>query len=956
MRRLASAGLCLSLFIILLSSCDSTGVGGPQGPATGLAISPADAVLEGPGDTLRLQATVTNADGDALSATVTWSTLDTDIATVADGLVTAQALGTTGVVAQAEGLADTATISVTLGSLACSSLSLDRTSAVPLDTLTFTGVPGDLGDILSADVRPAGNDTLVIPNYVWRDSADATVAHMFAPIHPAGGIAGGDVEIVVNDFQQACPDLDFTVEAIPAHPGSLEEIADATADLVDATARFYGTTAAELETADPDTVPVQLLPLMYAQLGLNHPDNPNTLMALLGGTAPALDGAGAPDLELPDALLGYYGVPDSIRAAADAATVLADSANAIRAANPAAGGVGPDAVPAGAAAVPTAANAFASPGAAMLDIMMRTAWRAGIAMADDPGTIRDPKGYWTLFTATLGAGSLIPGYGEGFAAVGLGAFVYQTAVDASANLLPSHFTNMDVDLNPAVMEEDRESGAWSNARVYAESNTWNAGKAALEAMFQVITSGAAKAGGFRAWFDEAAEAAEAAGKSLTAAQQAINNNFSDFFLNKILETVLTAAGDAAGQGEIGPLTYGPTDISEKEYSDSRILDAGNAAVTLVSHWDYEPVKLGTATLEVTSEPNRFGFNFIKIEKGIEVAQMEVTVTPSETTVTPGDPVEFTAEVSNAVDPSVEWQASSGSFTGMSSLSDGRSQATLETPTNEDDYPVTVRAVSTSSTGLRKDAATPREDEAVVYRKHLEVSPDPGCVKYGDTVTFTATMPGVDASVDVTWSVDGAGSIDASGVYTAPSGDGTATITAALKDDPTVKGSVSVTVREQCDCWWTASVNGTYGGIASGDYATFVASPAFTGNFFDTGGSLDMAQFAITMQTPPAAGDLGTFPISGSVTVGDGRNGLPATFVSGDSSAIKDKNGNVVGHLPPQPTVTFSEYTSDHIRGFISGRYVIQDDPTDDDETDILEAIVDIEFRARNSDTSDTICQ
>lgn len=74
---------------------------------------------------------------------------------------------------------------------------------------------------------------------------------------------------------------------------------------------------------------------------------------------------------------------------------------------------------------------------------------------------------------------------------------------------------------------------------------------------------------------------------------------------------------------------------------------------------------------------------------------------------------------------------------------------------------------------------------------VSVSPATAALQTGATQQFTATVTGL-SSTSVTWSAS-AGSITASGLYTAPSTAGTYTITATSTADTTKSGSATVTV-------------------------------------------------------------------------------------------------------------------------------------------------------------------
>jgi hypothetical protein len=78
-----------------------------------ISVAPGSAAL-GPGETVRLDATVRDADGNVVSdATIHWASLDLAVATITPaGLVTARAAGTTQVVAVCGGTAAAVTVTV----------------------------------------------------------------------------------------------------------------------------------------------------------------------------------------------------------------------------------------------------------------------------------------------------------------------------------------------------------------------------------------------------------------------------------------------------------------------------------------------------------------------------------------------------------------------------------------------------------------------------------------------------------------------------------------------------------------------------------------------------------------------------------------------------------------------------------------------------------------------------
>lgn len=95
---------------------------------------------------------------------------------------------------------------------------------------------------------------------------------------------------------------------------------------------------------------------------------------------------------------------------------------------------------------------------------------------------------------------------------------------------------------------------------------------------------------------------------------------------------------------------------------------------------------------------------------------------------------------------------------------------------------------------------------------VSVSPASVTVFTGTTQQFTAAVAGsAGVSTAVTWSVVGEGNISDSGLFTAGSISGSATVMAASQEDPSVTGSSAVTVSNQPVAW-----GNWYGTLVSSD--------------------------------------------------------------------------------------------------------------------------------------------
>ncbi len=150
-------------------------------------VEPEDTTLTALGDSVSLTAAVRDANGVELEAAdVTWSSSDEAVATVdADGLVTAQSNGTAGIVAEADGAADTAT--VTVEQVAAS---IDLAPDAVVLTATGDSVP------LTPTVRDANAVVLEEPGVTWSSSDEAVATVSADGVVTAQG--EGEAEIRVE--------------------------------------------------------------------------------------------------------------------------------------------------------------------------------------------------------------------------------------------------------------------------------------------------------------------------------------------------------------------------------------------------------------------------------------------------------------------------------------------------------------------------------------------------------------------------------------------------------------------------------------------------------------------------------------------------------------------------------------------------------------------------------------
>jgi hypothetical protein len=109
--------------------------------------------------------------------------------------------------------------------------------------------------------------------------------------------------------------------------------------------------------------------------------------------------------------------------------------------------------------------------------------------------------------------------------------------------------------------------------------------------------------------------------------------------------------------------------------------------------------------------------------------------------------------------------------------------------------VTARAkagtATITATGVSNGAQT-ATCAVTVPAVSVSISPSPVTLAQGASQTFTATVTGT-TNTAVTWSRSGAGTVDSSGHYTAPSADGSDTVTATSSADGTKSATASITI-------------------------------------------------------------------------------------------------------------------------------------------------------------------
>ena len=160
--------------------------------------------------------------------------------------------------------------------------------------------------------------------------------------------------------------------------------------------------------------------------------------------------------------------------------------------------------------------------------------------------------------------------------------------------------------------------------------------------------------------------------------------------------------------------------------------------------------------------------------------ISITLAPLAATVRPGGTLRFSAVVSNAPDPGVLWSITEP--TGGTVDASGVYTA----PFAEGTYHLVARSRADPTR-----AAQAAISVSAAAKVTVGITPASVALRAGDKQQFTAAVAGTTDS-SVTWSAD-AGSVDQSGLYTAPAQAGTAHVSVTSHADPSQSATAVVTV-------------------------------------------------------------------------------------------------------------------------------------------------------------------
>lgn len=640
-----------------------------------------------------------------------------------------------------------------LPTVACTTLDLSTGSALPTESVTASGLPAALGEVLVARVMSADRDDL---GWTYFEPRSGGSAAMLAPLHPSGSASGGEVWVRVADESAACPPVAFTVEPLPDHSGEMLEAVDALQQSVADQAAILGTTPADLRATPIDEVAEPYLPIALVQYVLDHPQNPNSLRAVATGTAaPEVDPA------LLDALIAESGLADDLAA-------LNVSGGALR-----------QAAPLAIAAQTCLPGTIGTSETLLLSDCMNAQAEAQANVESELGQAIRSISEWSWMLEGLEGAA-----GRRAAWVNAILWVLEMSDTRLAALLPCCIVDLAVDADRDFFEEDFPGEAMWTATLTARSLGYDLGGEIVDAILKAVS----------------------VASSVDASQ--VSNFDIDTrlgaFLTGPVESILT---EDLGLFSIPPETFGPVPVFEEPWTEVSI---AGSAIEQVDHNRYRPVEVGSASFRVATRPDApesmFGRQEAAHHTEVEVREIEITVTPDQGFVAPGDSIVLQVRVENAFFPdSLDWIADQG-FADLQLGSDNLHRLVYFAPADARfENPADLTVYHAGSTGALASGRVPDDEARLTFGK-IEIDPRPVCLDTDTEQQFGVEIEGPDTE-EVNWFADD-GSIDSDGLFAAPStrpASGYTWVKARHAEYPALADSVQVPIG--CSCQFTMDVDG-----------------------------------------------------------------------------------------------------------------------------------------------------
>jgi plastocyanin len=451
----------------------------------------------------------------------------------------------------------------------CGRVSLAASSGTPGDRIAISGLPSSL-ETVYATVEVPGESAEGVALIVEPEEGGAGKLALLVPIHPTVPLAGGTVNLSITDGQRECEPISFAISPL-ANPDDpkvknalASKVASLQADIADA-ANELGIDVATLK-GDNESLAPEHVGLGILQFVVDHPDNPNSLVAVLDRGTVFDDGAPvAVNMALLNALvyrLGLFDISASPSIEPIATTVEASAVTYI-------GCVG--------------RRALAS--ATVLNFCMKEYDRV-----EADAMINEGAGEILAYFAILSSVNPIKGDEVMLAKLAASQLIIAIGLSVYQQQVPTEIASMAFDVSAPVLDEAGETGVWQKVELVVKDTSGTSISDLVGELFSNLSSGKILKKLYK----------------ITLGGQLFKKFVDDVKALVVKEMVQTYKG-----GTVLPIpysSYGPVDITEFRTSyypflrGDRVITVNAAAGSYAAK---SPLQEGTAQLGLRLSPGYF---------------------------------------------------------------------------------------------------------------------------------------------------------------------------------------------------------------------------------------------------------------------------------------------------------------------------------------------------------------
>lgn len=605
----------------------------------------------------------------------------------------------------------------------CTDIQFSNNQSYPGQVIVISGLPSELFSEVYADVRTAEIEETSLGLVTVNEEG---VYNLITPVHPQG-ISGGMVEIILHADEITCSSSELEILPLTPAPGAFLSYIENIETYLELSLDLYGIDRDLLLNGDLDQLPAILIPLATAQFLLDSPENPNSLVRIMDGTADILDETEL-DTELIDAMIAHLGLNDLLD------EMIIEEKETLRLQN---------------YQYQLASNSILptnlSPSFGNID----TAQELSDAMGAQKKSMDRLTGATgkLLNDADLVSGAIGLVNPAAGGALGLALLIHKAPTEASAYLNPSSFAEIRMEVWKDSFEEDYagEPGQIVSVWVTPRSEIWDISGL----MIDVAMTGA---GGIDTLSDAAKITRSGTGVIAAPGKVPANNvQTTNELLGPMTNNICarsSACSEYQPKIEINNNPWNEVKIFTKTMGDEwvdipkkyNVLKPGDELGS------YLPAAVGTEIIEIWTKSGKFGSAAARVQHTIIVHQIVVNVTPNSANLKPGETQCFNATVTHALDTGLEWflKSQDGGYKPQG-ITDDILNEIEDYCFTAPDFPLdpnpdiceppepktkywNLKTVNLASTGLREGATDERFDEVVIaVRKTADnFVPPPEC--------------------------------------------------------------------------------------------------------------------------------------------------------------------------------------------------------------------------------------